>query len=290
MTKTIDEGFRTFLGRLTPSDSYSEAAKNHRASIEARLKQDFDLLRFFRTGSYGNGASIQGYSDVDYFASIPRKKLNSNSDYTLRLVRDALDNRFPNTGVKVDTPAVLVPFGKDASESTEVVPADYIETNKDGHFIYEIADRAGGWMKTSPDAHNAYVAKINDKLGGKVKPLIRFLKAWKCYKNVPILSFYLELRVAKYAEGEKSIVYSIDVKNILKLLWDNQLAAMQDPAGISGYIYPCSTEAKKTDALSKLSTALVRAQKAREAESSEKIKDAFDCWDLLYDNKFPSYY
>jgi len=205
MTKTIDEGFRTFLGRLTPSDSYSEAAKNHRASIEARLKQDFDLLRFFRTGSYGNGTSIQGYSDVDYFASIPRKKLNSNSDYTLRLVRDALDNRFPNTGVKVDTPAVLVPFGKDASESTEVVPADYIETNKDGHFIYEIADRAGGWMKTSPDAHNAYVAKINDKLGGKVKPLIRFLKAWKCYKNVPILSFYLELRVAKYAEGEKSI-------------------------------------------------------------------------------------
>lgn len=290
MTKTIDEGFRTFLGRLTPSDSYSEAAKNHRASIEARLKQDFDLLRFFRTGSYGNGTSIQGYSDVDYFASIPRKKLNSNSDYTLRLVRDALDNRFPNTGVKVDTPAVLVPFGKDASESTEVVPADYIETNKDGHFIYEIADRAGGWMKTSPDAHNAYVAKINDKLGGKVKPLIRFLKAWKCYKNVPILSFYLELRVAKYAEGEKSIVYSIDVKNILKLLWDNQLAAMQDPAGISGYIYPCSTEAKKTDALSKLSTALVRAQKAREAESSEKIKDAFDWWDLLYDNKFPSYY
>jgi len=91
-------------------------------------------------------------------------------------------------------------------------------------------------------------------------------------------------------EMPSSIVYSIDVKNILKLLWDNQLAAMQDPAGISGYIYPCSTEAKKTDALSKLSTALVRAQKAREAESSEKIKDAFDCWDLLYDNKFRSYY
>src|SRR5258708_15318562 len=290
MTKTVDEGFRTFLGRLTPSSSFSEAAKNHRASIEARLKQDFDLVRFFRTGSYGNGTSMQDYSDVDYFASIPRKKLKQNSDYTLRQVRDALDARFPNSGVTIDTPAVLVPFGRDASESTEVVPADYIETNKDGHFIYEIADRAGGWMKTSPDAHNAYVAKINEKIGGKVKPLIRFLKAWKYYKNVPILSFYLELRVAKYAEGETSIVYSIDIKNILKLLSDSKLAAMQDPAGISGYIYPCSTDAKKDDALSKLSTALTRAQNARDAEAADKIKDAFDWWDLLYDNKFPSYY
>jgi hypothetical protein len=107
---------------------------------------------------------------------------------------------------------------------------------------------------------------------------------------VPIQSFYLELRVAKYASVESSIIYSIDVKNILKLLWDNQLAAMQDPVGISGLIYPCSSDTKKTDALSKLGTALVRAQKAREAEEAGKVKDAFDWWDLLYDNKFPSYY
>ncbi len=290
MTKTVDEGFRTFLGKLTPSGSYSDAAKSHRASIEACLKSDFDLLRFFRSGSFGNGTSIQGYSDVDYFASIPGSKLYTSSDYTLSKVRGDLDDRFPNTGVTVDTPAVLVPFGKDGSESTEVVPAKYIKANEDGHYIYEIADGSGGWMETSPDAYNAYVAKIDDKLGGKVKPLIRFLKAWKYYRNVPILSFYLELRVAKYAEGETSIVYSMDVKRILKLLSDNKLAAMQDPAGISGYIYPCSTDAKKTDALSKLSTALDRAQEAREEEEAGKIKEAFEWWSKLYYYEFPSYY
>jgi len=289
MAKTVDEGFRKLLGWLTPSGGYSDAAKSHRASIKACLESNFDLVRFFRTGSFGNGTSIQGYSDVDYFASIPRKKLKQNSDNTLWQVRDALDDRFPNTSVRIDTPAVLVPFGKDASESTEVVPADFIETNSSGYKIYEIADRNGGWMKSSPDAHNAYVAKIDDKLGGKVKPLIRFLKAWKCYRNVPILSFYLELRVAKYASEESSIVYSIDVKRIFKMLWNNQLAAMQDPAGISGYIYPCSTDAKKTDALSKLSRAITRSQKAREAEEAGKIKEAFEWWDLVYDNHFPAY-
>ena len=39
MAKTVDEGFRTFLGRLTPSGGYSDAAKNHRASIEACLNK-----------------------------------------------------------------------------------------------------------------------------------------------------------------------------------------------------------------------------------------------------------
>lgn len=144
-------------------------------------------------------------------------------------------------------------------------------------------------MKSSPDAHNAYVTNINDEFGKKVKPLVRFLKAWKYYQNVPISSFYLELRVTKYASGENSIEYSFDVWSVLKMLRDNQLAAIQDPMGISGYIYPCSTDAKKSDALSKLETALVRAQKARDAEEAEKIHDAFYWWNLVFNGHFPSY-
>ncbi len=144
-------------------------------------------------------------------------------------------------------------------------------------------------MKSSPDAHNAYVAVVDGKLSNKVKPLVRFLKAWKYYRNVPIHSFYLELRVTEYASKEKSIIYSIDIKNIFKKLWDSQLAAIQDPMGVSGYIYPCLSELKKADALSKLKSALDRTEKAREVESAEKIADAFNWWDLVFDGHFPAY-
>lgn len=290
MPRTIEEGFRDFLSKLTPSSTESDAAKKHRASIEACLEANFDLRRFFRTGSFGNGTSISGYSDVDYFASIPRKKLYRNSGTTLTRVRDVLDNRFPNTGVRVDCPAVKVPFGSEAKESTEVVPADYIKKTTDGHYIYEIPDCSGGWMFSSPDAHNAYVRKIDDKLGGKVKPLIRFIKAWKYYRRVPISSFYLELRVAKYAGGEESIVYDIDVKRIFSLLDSIELAAIQDPMGVSGLISACPTKAKLDDVKSKLATALSRAEKALEAKNKDNVKDAFDWWNLVYDGNFPSYY
>lgn len=289
MPRTIEEGFQDFYAKLTPSAFESEAAKRHRASIEACLTSNFGLKRFVRIGSFGNGTSISGYSDVDYLACVPTNQLTQTSTASLTKVRNALDTRFPYTGVRVNCPAVVVPFGSASSEITEIVPADYLR-DSDGYKIYDIADCANGWMNASPDAHNAYVRYVDNKLGGKVKPLIRFIKAWKYFRDVPISSFYLELRVAKYAAGEKSIVYDIDMASVLRRLWDGQLASMQDPMAISGLIPACKTDASLIDALSKLSTAVVRAEKAREATRKGYIKDAFDWWQMLYGDGFPSYY
>jgi len=228
MPRTVDEGFRDFLKKLTPSTTESALASSHRSSIENRLKRDFGLRRFVRIGSFGNGTSISGYSDVDYLASLSRDTLTADSNYSLGKIRNSLEDRFPNTGVRVSCPAVVIPFGAARSETTEIVPGDYIDEKND-HYVYDIPDCSGGWMRASPDAHNVYVASINEKLAGKVKPLIRFIKAWKYFRDVPISSFYLELRVAKYASGETSIVYDIDVKKILCQLRDCELADMQDP-------------------------------------------------------------
>jgi hypothetical protein len=289
MPRDIKKGFDDFHNKIKTSAVETAAAKSHRASIEGCLKNKFGLKRFTQIGSFGNGTNINGYSDVDYFASIPTSELTETSTASLSKVRNALNYRFSSTNVRVSVPAVVCPFGTYKSEDTEVVVADYIrETN--GFKVYEIADSNGGWMEVSPDAHNDYVARVNKKHGGKVKPLIRFIKAWKYYREVPISSFYLEMRVAKYADGESSIIYDIDVKQILAMLDANKLAAMQDPSGFGGDIYPCKTEASKQDALSKLKRAATRAGKARSEEENGNTKAAFECWRLLYNDKFPTYY
>ncbi len=199
MEKTVDEGFREFHGTLTPTRGESQAAKSYRISIEICLKKSFEITRFVHTGSFGNGTSIRGYSDVDYFACIPTENLQQNSFTTLQEVREALLGRFQNADISIRPPAVRVRFGADASESIEIVPADFIQRDKSGNLIYEIADGAGGWLLSSPDAHNDYVDEVDRKLGGKVKPLVRLLKAWKYYHSAPIRSFYLEIYVAHYA-------------------------------------------------------------------------------------------
>lgn len=290
MPRSIEEGFRDFLGKLTPSAYESDAAKGHRYSIKTRLELDFGYVpRFTRIGSFGNGTSISGYSDVDYLACLPTNQLTTNSNYSLQKVRDSLDARFPNTGVRVSCPAVVCPFGTAAAETTEVVPADYVK-DTNGYKVYDIANCSGEWMNASPDAHNAYVRSIDSKLNNKVKPLIRFIKAWKYFRDVPISSFYLELRVAKYASTESAIVYDIDVKQFLVQLRASELADMQDPMGFSGLISACKTQALYLDAISKLDRAATRAEKARERAAAGDISSAFDFWRLLYNDQFPTYY
>lgn len=288
MPKTIIQGFNGLLTKLTPNLTETEAVKKHRESIKKCLEKNFGMTNFFKTGSNGNGTSIRGYSDTDYFALIPTKNLKENSATSLRLIKEVLHTRFPTTGVYVDSPAVVCPFGTLKAQTTEIVPADYIK-QLNGSNVYDIPDGASGWIKAGPTAHNKYVSDINAKLNNKVKPLIRFIKAWKYYCNVPISSFYLEIRVVKYAEKETTIEYSYDIRKIIALLYDNDLPAVIDPTGISGYIYPCSSESKKADALSKLKTAKTRSGNARIEESNENIKEAFYWWNRFFNGNFPSY-
>lgn len=287
-TRTVSQGFEEFHRRLVPSGTESEAAKSHRASIETCLKANFGLLRFFRSGSFGNGTSIRNHSDVDYFASLPDASIMPSSSATLADVAAALRARFPNTsGIRVDSPAVVVPFGSDASETTEVIPADLV--NSDGPFVYRIADGSDGWMLSSPQAQNDYVREIDDRRKGKARPLIRFLKAWKYYRNVPISSFYLELVAAKHAAGESTIIYPWDVRDVFAKLWDTRLAAVEDPAGKSGKVFACRTTLQKEEALGKVDSARMRSKWAKESEDEGDVAAAFRWWDMVYDGKFPSH-
>jgi hypothetical protein len=289
MPRTVLEGFNDFLAKLTPSTTESDKARDHRSSIEACLKSNFGLKRFLRIGSFGNGTSVSGFSDVDYLAEIPTDQLTLSSTSSLAKVRDVLAERFKRTDVHVRCPAVVVPFGDTMTETTDVVPADNVGLYKN-NILYDIPDFSGRWMNACPDLHKEYVKNIDDSLAKKARPLVRLIKAWKYYKNVNISSFYIEMRVAKYAEKEKYIQYNEDVKRILCQLRDCKLASMQDPVGGSGLIDACRSEPVLEDALSKLETAATRAEKAMNAETNGNAMDAFYWWRLLYDEEFPPYY
>ena len=171
-TRTIAQGFNTFHSRITTSGYESGKAASHKGSITSRLEEYYDLRQLFYSGSANNGTSISKHSDVDFFASIPTSKLKSNSATTLKEVKECLQERFPNTSVYVDSPAVVLDFGSADWETAEVIPADYIE-QKDGNNVYEISNGDGGWMRSSPSTHRKYVTEENTRLGKKLKPLMK---------------------------------------------------------------------------------------------------------------------
>jgi hypothetical protein len=288
MPKTVQQGFEALLAKLPPTASQVAASSKHRDSVESALKaSSMTLQRFFQTGSFSNGTGVRYYSDVDYFASL--RSQPGSSDTALANVRSVLSARFPRTPVKVRRPAVVVEFGQDGSEKYEVVPA-YLQSGEGTRRVYEIPGRRSGWIKAAPDAHVAYVRAIDKKHSGGAKALARLIKAWKYYRDVPVSSFYLEMRATSYANGEKYIEYSYDVAAVLRQLQSVALAAMNDPEGLVGRITACSSDSDLSEALSKLDRAVTRATKARQAEKDGNIREAFEWWDKVFNGEFPGYY
>lgn len=286
MARTVAQGFDVFLERLTPLASQRTAAAAHRSRVETSLKKSLSVLAMRETGSFHHGTGVRHFSDVDVLVSIGNDKPGT-SDTALNWVKNALSASFPTTTVRISRPAVVVEFAGGA-ETWEVIPG-FLKSS-DPSVLYDIPGPSTGWIDSAPTEHLDYVNECNQKQGvqGAVKKLARLVKAWKYYCTVPVSSFYLEMRAAQHMATQSSFIAVWDVCLLLESLQDHSLAAMNDPKGRTGRFHPCSSDYRKTEALSKLATAATRARKALDAEQDKNPDDAFHYLDLLFGGNFPA--
>lgn len=292
MVTTVDAGFRTLLGALTTTAVETSAAAAHRASIHSKLSAQFGITSFFRTGSFGSGTNVSGYSDVDYFAVVPDQLIKVDSAIMLGDFAVALRERFPTTtGIRVDAPGVAVPFGLDGAGKTEIVPVKATGFTLLGYRQFNMPDGTGGWMFSAPESHNAYVADIDAKHGGTVKLLIRLLKAWKFARNVPLKSFYLEMFAARFADGETSIIFDMDLRTLFRKLVETSAQPILDPRfpGDNRYLFGTNTDAQRADALAKATMAYEWAEAAVAYGQAGRINDAISRWELVFNYAYPAY-
>jgi hypothetical protein len=289
VTRTVAEAFDIFLARLTPTKAQRESGASHRATVNAALEAKLTVRNFFETGSFSHGTGVRGHSDIDALVSLGETK--PESSYTaLNWVKGVLSDRFPLTTVKIRRPAVVVEFGG-GYETWEVIPGFLTTRGGPGQLVYDIPGPSTGaaYIDSAPNEHLTYVNECNkqpDK--GDAKELARLIKAWKYFRNVPISSFYLEMRCAQHVATQTRYVHIYDVCQVLEKLESHELAPMNDPSGATGRIHACSSDATREDALSKLSTAAARARKALDAYKDEKSGTAFDYLDLLFAGEFPA--
>jgi predicted nucleotidyltransferase len=289
MSRTVDEGFRVFLARLTPTQAQRTAGAKHRETIKSALTSRLDVSTFWETGSFSHGTGVRNYSDIDVLVSLTGGR--PGSSYTaLNWVKSALEERFPRTPVSIRRPAVVVKFGG-GYDTWEVIPGFMTGRGGAGVYVYDIPSAVtnGGWIDSAPRTHLAYVNQANAAPSkGNAKALARLIKAWKYYCNVPVSSFYLEMRCAEHVKTQTTYVHIWDVWQVLNKLNNHQLAGMNDPMHASGRIYACSSESSKKDALSKLNTATTRALKALDAHRADRADEAFRYLDLLFGGQFPA--
>lgn len=198
MARTVDDGFQEFLNRLVPTSAQRAAGVSHRASVRGALEARLKVNTFFETGSFSHGTGVRHHSDIDALVSLSADR--PGSSYTaLTWVKDALQQRYPFTVVTIRRPAVVVQFAG-GYETWEIIPG-FLTTRGGSAFVYDIPSpvSGGGWIDAAPKEHLSYVDECNEKPSkGDAKALGRLIKAWKYYCNVPISSFYLEMRAAQH--------------------------------------------------------------------------------------------
>jgi Second Messenger Oligonucleotide or Dinucleotide Synthetase domain len=289
MTRTVDQAFEVFLSRLIPTDAQRAAGSSHRASVKAALEAALKVNNFFETGSFSHGTGVRGYSDIDALVSLGNTK--PESSYTaLNWIKDALSARFPRTTVVIRRPAVVAKFGG-GYETWEVIPGFLTGRGTSEQYVYDIPGPSTGaaYIDSAPKEHLTYVNECNKKPHkGDAKDLARLIKAWKYFRNVPISSFYLEMRCAQHVATQNTYIHVWDVCQVLGKLESHELAPMNDPKGAAGRIYACSSDATRADALSKLSRAAARARMALEEHCAGRDATAFEYLDLLFAGKFPA--
>lgn len=257
----------------TPTSTQFDAARSHRASIEARLDYDLGVREMFEIGSLRHGTGVWRHSDADFLVVL--KGVQPQSPWTmLNKVKQSLQGRFTSTPVVIRRPAVVCKF---SDATVEIVPA--YESSPSGYWI---ADPADEWMKTHPKDHNNYVNRVNNDHNGNVKRLARQIKVWKYLRNAPISSCYLEMRAAQHMDGESTYAPLWDLHQALKKMLDIKLASMNDPTGLGSRFGSCSSESNKQDALSKLETAVTRARKAKNYATEDDHESAIEQLKLLF--------
>jgi hypothetical protein len=289
----ISESFRLLLSRIEPLPSELDLARSHANSIETRLSSVFSVRKFLVVGSHSRDTAIKSHSDVDYFAVVARKDArwgedSKNSNTVLTNVRRVLDAAFEQTDVARDGQAVVVGFGR-GERSVDVVPAVFQGMSANGRPVYGMPNGAGGWMPTSPEGHNKFIAESNTRSGGKVRGTAQLLKFWRECRTprVPIMSFHLELLLAGDEVCRVGMSYADCLLASLRLLARRECRGYPDPLGISGNVRAAATDAKRSSARDSVVYARDHAASAVQADARGELAEARRQWDIVFNGAFP---
>lgn len=297
----VSSRFSKLLEKIEPNSRDRAIYALHEQTVTARLQAVFKTSSIRRMGSYARETSIRTTSDIDLMLILKREEIRwgngwKSSFTILDNLRDELKARYRQTEVVRDEQAIVARF-RGNRFPIDVVPAFYWEhesviwhngeTSK--YPVYMIPDATGGWMPSSPDAHNKYLNEANRRSGGKLKRIARLIKFWRSCRSpaIPLNSFYVEmwLAVNETCVGVKS--YAQCLRDTLVSIADSNCLGVEDPLGISGEIPAANTKFKKQRLLNAVYASANHANKAILAESGKNLREAISQWELVFNHHFP---
>lgn len=230
----------------------------------------------FIIGSHGKKTETRfPVGDIDLIFKIPKADFERYQAYTsngpaalLQRAKDKLRQTYSTTEKIVPWgKVVLIEFG-DSQHNVEVLPC---YENDDGTFTIPNSEGGGTWDIFDPRAEMRMV-KESHKETGITRTMIKLIKRWKRENNISIKSFQIEYFCVSFAEEH----YSSEMS------WSQLLEEF--------FVWlELQSDDFDEGSLSKVTSAKIRAQKARDYELSDNYDNACLEWRKIFGNQFPKY-
>lgn len=176
---SLQTAFQTFLSDIEPSkttvDQISSAHKALRIYLNSHDSYSKRYVRTYLSGSYAKHTSIRPAKDLNNIDVDVVVETNyatdSNSADVINELFDALADSSKYSSAHPQAHSVGISL---SNLDIDVVP---LAIDNENRFVGCMDD--GKWVETNPKGHIEWSTSVNERRGGKFKPVVKIMKWWR---------------------------------------------------------------------------------------------------------------
>jgi hypothetical protein len=286
MPYTVLYSFSQFLEAINLSGDHRSTANTRRDHVAKLLKNDFEIIEAFSTGSIPRFTAVRGYADLDVMLALHYS--NHIKDRTpsrvLQDVRDSLSEY--RTRVRKNGQAVTLYY--ETWPNVDIVPCSRVTDSSGVVSHYNIPDmNRRRWIASKPTAHSRAIADRSSVCGPWFRRIIKMAKWWNHKHSNYLQSYHMEVIALRALAAELDDVpwnvlsyFSKASELIATSLW-------HDGSQVDAYLSPDDRDEAKR----RLGNATSIARQAWYAThgNNDDAKTAIQQWRRLFGDKFPAY-
>jgi Second Messenger Oligonucleotide or Dinucleotide Synthetase domain len=287
MSYAVAASFETFRSNIELTSDHRDTAASRRDHLVSLLKNDFEILEAFPSGSIPKYTAVKGYADLDVIVVLHYSKhiKGKKPSQVLKAVRDYLGEH--RTKVRRNGQAVTLYY--ETWPNVDIVPVS--RTLDDGKNVshYNIPDmNREEWIRSRPKKHDQDMSDANASCGPNFKRIVKMIKWWNHQHSSLLQSFHIEVLALKTFNNRMLSDYSWDVFSFFDKacnLTDSYLTHEGDI--VDTYL----DWKKRPEVVKRLETARDKARSAWHATygSNNDHKKAIRLWGQIFGDKFPAY-
>jgi hypothetical protein len=288
MATTVLKAFDELLASLALTESEQDIAAGRVRNIQKIFCSEYACYRApWTIGSYGRETLIRWNRDIDVMVALDDvywENSKADSRAFLYAIRDFLNEAYGDT--KVSTKQVAVRMMLTGGLQVDLVPTFANGTNG-----FLMPDGSRGWQRTNPPYHDQLMTDANVRLGSRLKPLVRLMKAWNQTNGSHLRSFHLEMVVERMWRNANALPSTpAAVAETLKTAASWVGSSFADPWTGSGQLIDAYLSSDERDLAVRLLTEdAARAKDAIDYAAAGQVANAFERWNQVFYKKFPLY-